>query len=427
MDKEQALFAVSEQGSALIEKLVLQELKEFEHLKVLTTLRKSNKLSAGEAAAVLEIALARQKAIKSGKFIQAAKMFFTRDALEQASGEKITAHRRKRFQTLADSLGEDAAIVDFCCGIGGDSLALCPVGQVTGIDLNEARLVLAKANAEALGLSERFEAVCANVSQVTSANLNHLHPDRNYQLAFFDPGRRDEQGKRIFKAEAYQPPLSTLKNWLSKDGPPHLKGLAVKVAPGIDYDELKQLGLDCEVEIISENGDVKEAVLWFAGLRNPEGTLSNVTRRATLLNGNTHISYDDSKGIPKLDCQKPRRYLHEPDGAIIRAGLVECLGAEIQAFKIDNEIAYLTSDSISNSPCARSFEIISSLPFSLKKIKEELQLLNARHLTVKKRGSPIVPEEFIKSLALKKGDGEDLTVILTRVKNEHTAFITRAI
>lgn len=426
MNKDQALFAVSERGRALLDKLALQELTENNHLKVLTALRKSDKLEASEAAAVLEVALARQKAIKSAKFANAEKMFFTRDALEQASGEKITAHRRKRFQTLAESLGSAVAIVDFCCGVGGDSLALCPVGPVMGIDLNEARLVLAKANATALGLSDRFDAVCADVAKFSSANINHSNTINSYQLAFFDPGRRDEQGKRIFKAEAYQPPLSTLKNWLRKDELPNLKGLAVKVSPGIDYDELKQLGLDCEVEIISENGDVKEAVLWFADLRSA-GTDKNTTRRATLLYGDKQFSFDDSQGIPKLECQNPSRYLHEPDGAIIRAGLVECLGADMKAFKIDDEIAFLTSDNLSNSPCARSFEIISSLPFSLKKIKQELQKLKARNLTVKKRGSPIVPDEFIKSLSLKKGDGEDLTVILTRVKNEHTAFITRAI
>lgn len=104
---------------------------------------------------------------------------------------------------------------------------------------------------------------------------------------YFDPGRRDKNGKRIYDPERYSPPLSTIRNWLKTTA-----GTAVKVSPGIDYEQLRAAGLDFEVEIISQAGEVKEAVLWLGAFKRPE-----VARRATLLQGDDVLSYDDAAGI----------------------------------------------------------------------------------------------------------------------------------
>jgi len=44
-------------------------------------------------------------------------------------------------------------------------------------------------------------------------------------------------------------------------------------------------------------------------------------------------------------------------------------------------------------------------------------------VTVKKRGSPVTPEELQKMLKLKKGD-HHAVVILTRLKGHHVALIS---
>src|SRR5687767_1462937 len=71
--------------------------------------------------AALETALLRQKA--AAKFSRADLMYFTREALEQSSGEVIARYRAGRF-------GGVGQVGDFCCGIGGDLIGLAGVANV---------------------------------------------------------------------------------------------------------------------------------------------------------------------------------------------------------------------------------------------------------------------------------------------------------
>ncbi len=436
MKPQEAEFVVSQKGQEALKTLQRDyaKISAADEIKIISRLRSS--LSMQEAAAVMEVVKARQKAVESGKFSRAQEMFFTREALEQSSGEAISLYRAERFR---QALSSDSLIADFCCGIGGDTTGLLEYFRVVGYDLDEARLCLASANAAAYCHGDRFAGICQDVTSVDATK---------YAAAFFDPARRDTQGKRIYNPEKYGPPLSTILNWL-----PKLPGqaLGVKISPGIDYETLADY--DCEIEIISQDGDVKEAVLWFGALRSE----AKPRHRATLLlTGNSNppakarpaiLTYDDAAGVPPLPIDDLGKYIHEPDGAIIRAGLVELLGPELGAHKIDEDIAYLTGDTASTTAAARSFEVLDHLPFSLKQLKDRLVKLGCQSVTVKKRGSPITPEELIKSLALKPGGkskisgntskktseasadsikGEELIVFLTRLKGEHSAIIARA-
>ena len=215
-------------------------------------MRKHARLNQAQSSAILEVAKARQKAAETNKFSRATQMFFTREALEQASGEEIAAYRSRRF---ARAFEANTAIADLCCGIGGDTTALSRHFSVTGVDLDQARLIFAAANAAVYGNAERFAGLHEDVKECKISS---------YQGAFFDPGRRTKDGRRISNPEHYLPPLSTIHSWL-----PHLKGLAVKLSPGIDYEKLKDL--DCEIEIISQDGEVKEALLWFGTLKEVGG------------------------------------------------------------------------------------------------------------------------------------------------------------
>ncbi len=452
MDLETARFVLSKSGEDCLKELTARypSIAAPQELTVIEWLRKHARLNQAQSSAILEVAKARQKAAETNKFSRATQMFFTREALEQASGEEIAAYRSQRFTRVFEA---NTAIADLCCGIGGDTTALSRQFSVTGVDLDQSRLLFAAANAAVYGNAERFAGLHEDVKECKISS---------YQGAFFDPGRRTKDGRRINNPEHYLPPLSTIHSWL-----PHLEGLAVKLSPGIDYEKLKDL--DCEIEIISQDGEVKEALLWFGTLKEVDGeTSGKVARpRATLLTSQKEkaptrykderapdendraevdsnsapsdqdkqiITLSDADGMEPLAVAPLARYLHEPDGAIIRAGLVELVGARFNALKIDQDIAYLTGATPAKAPLMRSFEVLAAMPFSLKKLKAELQALACTSVVVKKRGSPIAPEELLKALALKnahkkaKHDAEpqtELTVFLTHLNGIHSAIITR--
>ena len=114
-------------------------------------------------------------------------------------------------------------------------------------------------------------------------------------------------------------------------------------------------------------------------------------------------------------------YLYEPDGAVIRAGLVTAVAAGVRGGLVDEHIAYVTSDSSFATPFARGYRVLEELPYREKPLKAALRERGVGRLTIKKRGVSVVPDELRKRLSL-RGD-EEATLVLTRVAGKGTALL----
>jgi hypothetical protein len=352
------------------------------------------------ARAALETAILRSEA--RVKFPYAERMYFTRPALEQASSHTIATYRAQRFKPLALAL-------DLGCSIGGDSLALAQVCQTIGMDLDPLRLAMARANRRALSLINNLDFLQSDL-KVTLPIKTSINAG-----IFFDPARRNLE-KRLFSVKDYQPPLEIIQDWL-----PDFPALGVKISPGVRLEEIQ--AYEAEIEFISVNGDLKEAVLWF-------GPLRTTRRRATLLPGlatlSTELDYGEHElqsSTRQLLLSEPRAYLYEPDPAVLRAGLVEQLGLQLGAAQLDADIAYLTTDQQIQTPFARSWAVEAWFPFQLKRLRAELRLRQIGRVTIKKRGSPLQPEVLIQQLRL-EGDKEGV-VFLTHLRGRPIAIIAR--
>ena len=384
-------WLLSKPGQTLLAEAMQCDLRESERLRVLTHLRKHGTVE--QATTAYDTALLRQRA--AHKFARANEMFFTREALEQASGEHIAAYRANRFAAYE-------CVGDFCCGIGGDALALAQRTQVHAVDLDPLRLAMARENARVHGLQDRVKFIEADLMQMLLPPLEAI---------FFDPARR-VAGKRLFKLADYVPPVSLVNNWRKQ-----VKLIGVKVAPGIGDGEIAALR-DAEVEFISVDGDLKEAVLWFG-----EGValMQRPQRRATLLTSGSRITRDASQITPATTISEPLAYLYEPDPAIIRAHLVADLAQEIGAAQLDAQIAYLTSAQLNKTPLARCWRVIEWLPFHLKTLRARLRALDAGAVTVKKRGSPLDTDVLARQLS---GVGaRELVVVLTKCNDKPIVLI----
>jgi SAM-dependent methyltransferase len=395
MDAEALRFILSDAGRAALAELATEPLTPDAHLA--TAERWRERLGAERAAAVLETALLRRRA--AGKFSRAGHMFFTRDGLEQATAEIVAAHRAGRFTMNGYRL-----IADLGCGIGGDALALATAGAtVIAIDLDFVTAAMCAANAAAYEVGERAPTVQADLQEL---------PPLPVEAFFFDPARRIGGGaravprRRLRSVEAYRPPLRLIDRWR-----PVVPHGAVKVSPGIDYAELPP---DAEVEFISHENTVKEAVLWFGDLR------TGARRRATLLPGG-HTITDDEESSSQVDA--PRAYLYEPDGAVIRAHLVGQLARRLDGALIDPEIAYLTSDAPRATPFARGYAIDDHFPFQLKRLRSYLRERGVGEVTIKKRGSPLDPDVLRQALR-PRGDARRV-VFLTQARGRPTVLIGR--
>jgi hypothetical protein len=226
--------------------------------------------------------------------------------------------------------------------------------------------------------------------------------------AVLDPARR-AGGRRQLDPDRWSPPWSTVTALLDR-----VPVTVVKVAPGLDHDRVPSAS---EAEWVSVGGSIVEALLWGRGV-------STSWRRATLVrNGAVHeVSAGDDPGPAPVG--PVRGWLHEPDPALIRSGLMSLVAAEQGASLVDPTIAYLTSDGPADSPWVSSYRIADVLPFNVKKLKAHLRARGVGRVVVKKRGSPIEPETLARRL---RGPGGDsAVVVVTRVAGAPTALVCKA-
>lgn len=340
------------------------------------------------AAAMTQVELRARAAEKFGAL--ASRMYFTPDGLEQSTRLEVSRHRAARI-----SFARPASVVDLGCGIGGDLVAVADTGITTaGVDLDPVRVAVAEANLAALGLPG-----AVMVADATTLDL------AGFGLAFADPARRTGRG-RVFDVDAYTPPWSFVESLLRRPA-------CVKVAPGIPHDRVPA---GVEAEWVSFRGEVKEAVLW-----SPH--LATTARRATVMTGNGLATLTEEDDPGSAPVRAVGRYLYEPDGAVIRSGLVTGVAAALDGGLLDPHIAYLTSDTEVTTPFARGYEVVEELPFHTKHLKAALRERGIGRLTIKKRGVDVVPEELRQRLSL-QGDAE-ATVVMTRVDGHGTALLVR--
>ena len=357
-------------------------------LRTATALRRHAAPDAA-AAALTQVELRRRAVVKLGPDL-AARMYFTPDGLEQATRLRVAEHRAARV-----AMAEPGAVLDLGCGIGGDLVAFARAGlTAAGVDRDPLRVEVARANLAALDLGGAVQV--ADAEGVDTAGFG---------VVFADPARRGSAG-RVFDVDGWSPPWSFVERLLARPS-------CVKVAPGIPHDIVPQ---GVEAEFVSEHGDVKEASLWSP-------SLATARRRATVIGrgGLATITDEDDPGDQAL--RAVGRFLYEPDGAVIRAGLVTAVAAGVHGGLVDPHIAYVTADEAFTTPFARSYEVLAELPFREKPLRAALRERGIGAVTIKKRGVDVVPEDLRKRLAL-VGDDE-ATLVMTRVAGEGTTLLVR--
>ena len=348
------------------------------------------------AAALTQSKLRAQARAKFGEF--ADELLFTRAGLEQATRLSVAARHARRYADAGATL-----VADLGCGLGADALAMAGLGlRVLAVELDEETAALATVNLRAF---ENAQVRLADARDVDFAA-------EGVDAVFADPARRTRSGARVFDPRAYSPDLDTLLGLRSQ-----VPNLGLKVGPGIPY---RALPSETHAQWVSVDGAVVEAGLWFGDLA-AEGS----GRSALLLAGDTsHLlswSGDADAPAPQAAAGELGRYVYEPDGAVIRAGLVAPLCTELDATLLDPSIAYLSTDVPVDTPFATAFRVLDSFPFGLKKLRAYLRTRNVGRVEIKKRGTAVVPDQLRQQLALK---GENAaTLILTRLRGKQSVLV----
>jgi hypothetical protein len=316
------------------------------------------------AAALTQASLRRQARTKFGD--AAADLFFTRAGLEQATRPDVADHHASRFLQAGAQ-----RVIDLGCGIGADSMAFLRAGlEVVAVDVDQATAAVAQAN-----LGGRAEVICADASEVAEQLIT---PGVG---VFCDPDRRNEEG-RVWRVADFEPRWSIVMELLDGE-----RAAGVKLGPALPHSLIPEA---VDSEWITHRGETVEVGLW-------SGPGANPGRRSALIMPNARLTVT---ATPPLPVRNLGRYLYEPAGAVIRAGAIAVLGAQIGAGLLDPQVAYLTSDQLCTTPFATAFEVRQRLPFHLKVLRAWVREAQIGVLEIKKRGIEVDPADLRRRLRL---------------------------
>ncbi|WP_175985701.1 class I SAM-dependent methyltransferase [Microbacterium tenebrionis] len=368
------------------------------------------------SAVVGQAHLRTKGASKFGGF--AERMLFTRAGLEQATRLGVAARHAGRMRRAGIE-----QVADLGCGIGGDSLAFAGAGlRVQAVDADEVTAAIAAYNLAPFGSDAEVQHgtaedfVSANFAESHEPRTNSANSSEEAALlrrertaVWLDPARRTSghSETRRVAASDYSPSLDWAFD-LAQRMP-----VGIKLGPAHDRDALPA---DAEAQWVSADGSVVELVVW-SGILAREG----VRRSALVIRGDESHEMTAGADAEDAEVRELGAFLHEPDGAVIRARLIGDVARSLDAGMLDPKIAYLTGDAAVTSPFVQSFRVREVTAANPKAISQVLKAHDIGTLEIKKRGMDIDPAAFRKKLAL-RGD-RTATLILTRVGSRRLAII----
>ena len=346
------------------------------------------------SAVVGQVRLRQRARAKFGEF--ADRMLFTRAGLEQATRMAVSAHHAGRFVDAGAT-----RVADLGCGIGGDSLAFASLGVgVLAVDADEVTAALAAYNLAPFRDDGRVDVRHGRAEETDLDDVDAI---------WLDPARRTSghSETRRLSADDYSPSLTWAFD-LARRLP-----TGIKLGPAHDRDALPA---DAETQWISVDGSTVELVVWTGALAR-----DGVRRAALVLRDGSARELTASADTEDEPVRALGAYLHEPEGAVIRARLVGEVARELDAGPVSERIAYLTGDAARTSVFASTFRVRETLSTDPKRLARELRARDIGTLEIKKRGVDVDPAALRRRLGL--SGSESATLILTRIGDKRIAIL----
>ncbi|MEE2907270.1 MAG: hypothetical protein VX527_05490 [Planctomycetota bacterium] len=378
-------FIVSPQGTDLLDAASQCEVG---NTAAMARLRRTWTLE--QVAAAMELTEARRRAV--GKIHHADSIVADRIGLEQATGSVIADYKANRVV----SAGVDR-LSDLCCGIGGDAMAFAAHLNVIGFDLDPLKTWMT-------GINAKCPTRCVDVldAEVPSGPIH------------IDPTRRDvSRGERRHDPESWTPRGSDLQVLLES----HPDAI-IKMGPGIDQENLSFRDHHSEVEFISLEGALSQAILWT-------GCFAQAARRATRCSSTESLTISgDQPDPPPLETTSwTDHWLHIPDPALERAELLGPVCREWNLFEPAAGLGLLIGSQAARTPWLIPYQVVEHMPWRLDKIKAWLRTHDAGPVEIRTRGRAITEVDKVRSQL--QGEGSNAwTVFGLRLGESRIAVIT---
>jgi len=182
-----------------------------------------------------------------------------------------------------------------------------------------------------------------------------------------------------------------------------------KLSPAFPAHELPA---GAQAEWVSHDGDLVECAVWWGPLVDHPGRTAMLLRTGSAPVRLTEADAADAPPAGSL-ALTPGTVLHEPDLAVLQAGLVGALARTVDGAEIASGMGYVVSDSDTRVPYARRHRVVEVLPANVKAVKAWLRREGITGLTIKRRGGRLDPDDLRRRLGLSRRGGDQATLLLT--------------
>ncbi len=337
---------------------------------------------------------------------------FDLDLPSTVSVEQASSERTARFKA---SLFSGQRLLDLTGGLGIDTFFWASVfEEVVYVERDPTLAQAARQNFALLGANNiRVE--------VAEAERFLLENEQAFDLIYLDPARRAGQQQRVFRLEDCSPNVLALREFLLQKAPRVL----VKAAPMLDLTRAQEQLPGVEhIWVVSAGGEVKEVLLLLGA--TPANT-DQTPIEAVMLSADGVQLFSFSRSEERAytpPFSAPRRYLYEPDAAILKAGAFKTFAVRYELAKLHPHAHLYTSEMLVPEAPARCFVVEAVLRYDRRAVQQHLPERKA-NITV--RHFPDSAEQVRRRLDLSEGgdaylfgtttpDGQKILVLCRRTE-----------
>ena len=285
-------------------------------------------------------------------------MFFVREALEQATHERIASYHSSKFP-------KDELVVDMTAGIGADAIALSRRGPIEAFELDPMRAECCRRNLALEGEVGVGVRIGDSMTEPWTASF-----------AFADPARRIG-GQRVLEASLFSPDPRAISRRFRD-----LRLGLIKLSPLLPDELLESLGEG--LEFVSLGGECREALVIC-------GSEARSGRFAVQIETGASLEESD----PAVATTVVGDYIYDSDPACIRAHALGRLCRNHELSVLGDSVGYLTGSEV-QSPWLRSFKVVSSGRFDRSELKSILKREEFATPVLKQRGAGLDLAKLLK-------------------------------
>ncbi len=265
--------------------------------------------------------------------------------LEQTSSEITARYKSQQIQ------GHN--LIDLTGGFGIDDYFFAKVfKEVIHCEMNEELSTIASHNFGILQI-DNAKSLCGDGIQI-------LNDYDSIDYIYIDPSRRHESKGKVFFLEDCLPNVPEHLDFLLSKS----TNILIKTSPLLDISSgIKSLKNIKKIHVVAVENEVKE-LLWFIEKGFEDELEIKTINLQKKENQEFDFIFSEENQLP-LNLSEPKKYLYEPNAAIMKSGGFTSLSNHLSIPKLHRNSHLYTSHELITFP-GRRFEIIASFPYQKK-------------------------------------------------------------